>query len=330
MIITPERLIDLAKEEVARRADRQSLVAGYLVGSVIHGDPLLGGCADIDLIIIHPTTPLRPHEIKRLSREVHLEIFHKPKSEFDNPRELRVDPGLGLSLCGSLRLYDPEHFFDWAQASACAKVFRPEYRLARARHLLGRARSSRAELTPGPHWPIRFVQAAWDGANSLCCLNDRPVAGRAAALKLKVQLDQLEAAYLYAQFLELCQLAQMDQWNVPAWLTSFGKAFDLPGQLSQGEEFKPVRRDYYLKAFQALAEQGRPEAAVLGMLTHWPLPATSHEPLVQEITDAEAWQSMLEATGLTHGAFEAKRMQLEDFLDEVELFVEKWGESHGA
>lgn len=330
MIITPDRLIDLAREEISTRSERHKLTAGYLVGSVVHGDPVLGGCADIDLIIIHPTTPLRPREIKRLSREVHLDIFHMPRQDFENPRDLRTDPDIGISLCGALRLHDPEHFFDWVQAAACAQVFRADNRMARARQLLDSAREIRSELSANPRWPKRYLQAAWNGANALCCLQDRPVFGREAVLKLEGQLTELNATNLFTRFLDLFELQQMDQWNVPGWLTSFGKAFDFPAQLTQSDLYKPVRRDYYLKAFQSLAEQGRPEAAVLGMLTNWPLPATAEEPLVQEITEADAWQNLLAATGLVSPNLESKSLEVEHFLDEVELFIEGWGEEHGA
>jgi hypothetical protein len=331
LIITPERLTDLATEEVKHRAKRLDLVAGYLVGSVVRGEPLLGGCADIDLILIHSSAPLRAREIKKLSPEVHLDIFHKSRQDFENPRELRTDPGLGCGLCGSLRLYDPDHFFDWVQAAACAQFTRSDNRMARALSLLEKARQGRAKLSHhGSLWPSKFVQAAWDGANALCCLRGKPVHGRRAVLRLQGQLEELEAGFLFANFLHLFQVQDVDEWNMPNWLTSFGRAFNLASELDHGATFKTVRRDYYLKAFQALAESGQPEAALISLLTHWPLPISSQDPLIQEVAEAEAWQGLRAATGLTDEMLSHKQRDLEKFLDQVELFIEKWGAEHGA
>lgn len=331
MIITPDRLIDLAKEETEQRAKRLPITAGYLVGSVLQDEPLLGGTADIDLILIHKTFPLRPREVKRLSPDVHLDIYNLSKEDFENPRDLRTEPLLGSSLCGSMRLYDPDHFFDWAQAAACAQFSRPDNRLARAHKLLEDARVARKNLTAGePTWPRTFVHAAWNGANALCCLHSKPVHGRRAVPHLRQRLEALNALEHLARFLALFDAQGMEGWNIPHWLTSFGKAFDFAIQLNQGETAKPVRRDYFLRAFQELAESGQPEAVVVSLLTHWPLPATAEDPIVQEAAEANAWRDLLNATGLSDGEFKRKRSELEVFLDGAELFMEDWGAQHGA
>lgn len=331
MIITPERLIELAKDEVEARTSRQKLTAAYLVGSVLDEEPLLGDCADIDIIMIHPTAPLRDREVKRLSRQVHLDVYHKSRQDFENPRQLRSDPLLGDGVCRSLRLYDPDHFFDWAQAAACARFTRADNRLARAITLLERGRDGWRRIEKlDPLWPTRFQAVAWHGANALCCLQDMPNYGRRSVHQLQTQMEQLGASSLYGRFLQLFRVGQMDQWNVPSWLTGFGKAFDLAIDLNSGEPFKPVRRDYYLKAFQSMAEAGKPEAAVILMLRYWPLPANATDPIVQKVAEAETWQSLLAATGFKDSNFDEKRFELEEFLDEIELFVERWGEAHGV
>jgi hypothetical protein len=331
LIITTDRLIHLAKEEVKSRAERPGLIAAFLVGSVLENEPLLGGCTDVDIVLIHSTVQLQPREFKRLSRQVHLDIHHYTKQDFENPRQLRTDPLLGCSLCKSLRLHDPDHFFDWAHAAACARFNRPDNKLARAHILLDQSRSQRSRLDQAnPLWPSNLQQAAWDGVNALCCLERQPALGRRAVLKLRAQLQSLDALSHYSKFLDFFQVDRMDQWNVPAWLTGFGKAFDLAIQLKQSAHFNPVRRDYFLKAFQSLAETGNPEAAVLSMLKFWPLPLNNEDPMLQLVEEAKTRQSMLAATGFVDESYDQKLMKLEALLDDIELFIEDWGVAHGA
>ena len=118
MKITRQQLIDLARHEVLQRTHQRGILSGYLIGSVVGGDPLLGDTADIDLVLIHRESVTPKREAVRLSHQVHLDISHHSKDVYMKPSELRVDPWLGPSLCEPIFLHDPEHFFEWAQAGA--------------------------------------------------------------------------------------------------------------------------------------------------------------------------------------------------------------------
>ncbi len=140
MIITRAKLVELARREAEARAASGDLVSAYLVGSVAYGEPLLGGTADIDLVLIHAEDPATDREIVPLSADVHLDIVHHGRQRYAQPRGLRIDPWLGPAISGPVFLYDPQHFFEWAQAGARGQFFRADHTLARARSLLQAAR----------------------------------------------------------------------------------------------------------------------------------------------------------------------------------------------
>lgn len=329
MIITRDRLVELAREEAETRASRRPLLAAYLVGSVANGDPLFAGAADIDLILIHPAPPLRPHEIVGLSADVHLDIFHRSRQEYDPPRELRTDPDLGPGLYNAIRLHDPDHFFDWVHAAACAQFDSPQNRLARAEAFLQRARRGCAGLSQADSWPQVFAHSALDGANAVATLSGPPAAGRRVVDSLRQTLSQLDRLDLFASFLQLFGANQLDGWDLPSWLTTWAKSYDLALTGSDNSSLAPVRRDYYLRAFQAMADREQAASIVLPLLLLWPtvLPSADH-PRAEEIFSA--WNSLLQAAGLDPEHQPHRLTDLEGFLDRIERGLLEWGEAHGA
>jgi len=330
MIITRERLIDLGRREAIERGERQHLAAAYLVGSVATGEPLFAGCADIDVVLIHNLSPVRSREIVQLSADVHLDLHHRARADFEAPRQLRTDPELGPALCHSLRLYDPEHFFDWVQASACAQFSHASNRLERARSFLIRARAAQRELAGQDAWQAALAGAAVDGANAAATLAGSPVSGRRLVPLLRVRFDAIDRLDLFAGFLRLFDADQTAGWDLPLWISQWAKAYDLTLDRADGQPRAAVRRDYYLRAFQSLAEDGMAEAVVVPLVLTWPsLPEDdAPEPAVAESLAAR--ESLFRASGL-NGQNQAERWaQLDSFLDQVELFLEEWGNDHGA
>ncbi len=60
MRVTRESLIRIAKETAQERAyNDRDIIAAYLTGSLVSKeiDPLLGGAADIDIILVHTSEP---------------------------------------------------------------------------------------------------------------------------------------------------------------------------------------------------------------------------------------------------------------------------------
>lgn len=118
MRVTRELLIRIAKETAQERAyNDPEIIAAYLTGSLLNVEPMLGGTADIDIVLVSKNTPTKPREFVKLTPDFHLDISRRGKDEFKNPRELRGDPWLGYEMYDPMLLYEREKFFDFVQAS---------------------------------------------------------------------------------------------------------------------------------------------------------------------------------------------------------------------
>ncbi len=329
MIITPERLLDLARSDVENRARPERVRSACAIGSVVHGEPLLGGAADVDVVIIHKRTPPKEREIVRLSRDVHLDLYHYPDDDFQSPREVRLDPDLGPAIEAGVPLYDPDHFFDWLQAGVRAQFHRPGHMLERAEVRLARARAVQHELLKGSgHWPQSLVRAALEAARAAASLSGPPPEGRRMLVGLRRQLSLLDRLDLFAGLIELIGAEASDSWSLPQWLSAWAKAFDLAMEADRLPTLSEVRRDYYLRGFQALADAEQEQAVLPPLILSWQITGRSAASTDDEVD--RIWEDLLRTTDLQAERAKEKAQELESYLDRVELFLESWGAEHGV
>ncbi len=323
MRITRQKLVELARGEAERRGTAEGVVAVYGIGSLARGDPLLGGAADIDLVVIHQDTPPLRREVVPLSEEVHLDIAHHARHAYEKPRQLRVHPWYGPAICEPLFLYDPRHFFEWVQAGVRGQFFRAESRLARAAAFLRAARQRRATLAQADPWVRAFAKAALEAANAAASLTGFPAAGRAMALALRQRLLDLGRPDLYAGFLSLLGAQNLDGWQAPEWISAWGRAFDA-ARTAADPVLHLGRRLYFLRAFQSLAEAGEVEALVWPLVSTWSRAVANLRGSPPAAEHAPAWESFLQTLGLGAEHRAQRETELETYLDEVEALLQTW------
>lgn len=321
----------MGRQEAERRAGRGGLLAAYLVGSVVRGEPLLGGTADIDLILIHEHSPEATRETRALSEDVHLDIQHHVRQLYDQPRQLRVDPWLGPALCQQhIRLLDPKHFFDWAQAGASAQFDRPDHVLARAMAFLSRARGRRTALHTRADWLPEYLLAAMEAANAMVSLTGPPAAGRRMMLHVEAADAAFDGGSLYPPFMELMGGQAADSWNLPEWLTAWARVLDASTPSSDEPELSRPRRDYLVRGLQALAETGHHDAVLWPLVRSWSLAVTALPQGAEASQHMPPWNGARQALHLAEEHRRSRLTQLETFMDQVELSVEAWGQANGA
>lgn len=328
MIITQERLVALAQESVERLAGREPILAAYLIGSVVGSEPVLGGTADIDIVVIEPSAPLVDRQVQSLSPDVHLDIVFHDRELYSKPRRLRRHPWLGPALWRQQRLYDPKHFFDWAQAGAAAQFQRAENVIARATALLDHARRLKPEIR-GARWLHPYMLATMNGLNAVVSLSGLPVSGRRLVTKAREQLVPLGQSDLHDAFLGLIDAIDPADWQLSEWFQAWSSAFEAQEEYRTPDLSEP-RRAYYLRGYQALAEQGQASAVI------WPLVKTWVE-ILDNIPEGdnrsqhdEQLQPALHRLRLTEEFQSARASQLESYLDRVELTIEAWARERGV
>jgi hypothetical protein len=323
MRITQEKLLSLAREEAERQADRDDVLSGYVIGSVARGDPLIGGAADIDLVLIHAAPPLGKREIKSLSNDIHLDITHYHQTEFEHPRSIRTDPWLGPSVCEPKFIYDPDHFFEWAQASVRGQFHRSDFILGRADQFLTRAREAKLRCEDSNPWLADYLRSALFAGNAAVSLIGFPGAGRRAGAAIHAAAAKLEEPFVWDGFARLLGLHNFNDWKISEWLSDWGRAFDAAAAGSYDPALSEPRRDYYLRAFQALADERRVHEFLWTLLATW-------DQSQQALAGDSNWAEVRARLGLDDLHRDTQLDQLEDYLDSMEDLLLRWAEKSGA
>lgn len=334
MRITNEILLKFAQDAVDRAAESDhSLVAAYLRGSLLYGNPLLGGAADIDLVFVQLIKPEADREIVRLTDDIHLDIEHHYQPVYQHARELRSHPWLGPTLRDARILHDPQHLLDFVQASVRGMFDQPETVIERARPLSESARQTWMELqfstptNPGPNDVQRYLGAIQDASNAVSLLSGRPISGRRLLMDFSERADAIGKNGLYHAVIGLLGGPQANTEQLAIWLKQWGTAYDqLHPQLTP-PSLSPDRKFYYAKSLQALLDSNQPLDMLWSLLESWTQLAIclqSDEQILNEYTDA------LLKLGLLGDGFSEKVEALDRFLDMIEETVEEWAIKNGA
>jgi hypothetical protein len=323
-------LIELAHEEAQHRAASGGLLSAYLIGTVAHGDPLLGETADIDLVLIHAHAPLQGREIVRLSHQVHFDITHHHKSHYEKPSDLRTDPWLGPALCEPIFLYDPDHFFEWAQAGARGQFYRADHTLARAQAFLAQARQQASLLQLSARWERTFLMAALNAANCIASLYKFPVAGRRLTLRLKDQVQALGEPEVYGRFLKLIGADKIHAWSVAELFQPWTLAFDTASRADNDDLLADCRKDYYLQGFQALSEHDNQKAVLWPLLYTWERSMQSMDNRSDSQAHRDAWERALQLAGLDQTRRPEKEAAIMEYIQFIAARLDRWAEAQGA
>ncbi len=330
MRVTRETLIRIAKETAQKRAlSDPDLVAAYLTGSLRTENPFLGNSTDIDIVLVHGGTVKSRREIVPLTPEVHLDIVHNPRSEYDKPKELRIHPWLGPQLYDALPLYNTQHFFEFVQAGVRAGFDEPVNVLARARLNAEHARQIWSGLQlnqeAGPARVLSFLKSVNHAANAIALLTGGPLAERRFQLQFQERASAAGASALANSLAELLGGAQVDGSILGNFLPDWEKDF---WEASTRDNVHPIissaRLGYYKQSFEAMLASQSPQSVLWPLVHTWTLSAVTL-PLPQQLK----WSNACETLGLTGEHFNDRLTRLDHFLDGVEETLENTATSQG-
>lgn len=331
MRVTRDLLIKLAREQADKLAAKDhSLKCIYLVGSLLHDAPFLGGVTDIDLVCVHDRSVAAAREIVRLNAEVHLDLAHLSEEVYAQPRHLRTDAWIGGALAeGPLVLYDRFHWFDYIRASASSQFWQTELAVNRARGFAGSARQAWQMLTDEAPQGLKRVQtyrqALEDTANALAVLTGTPLTTRRFMLDLPERIAKIDLPEFTGAFVAQFGNESVDSEHLEKWQAQWLAAFDsIKGLKGIPVQYVPTRRHYYDKAITALIPD-HPAAALWILLTEWTEIAAllpKSESLYKE------WQNFTRALDLDSKGIQDRLETLDVLLDSVENTLDRWQEEN--
>ena len=236
MRVTRESLIRIAKETAQERAfNDRDIIAAYLTGSLVDDelDPMLGGTADIDIILVHASEPKRLREFIKLTPDFHVDISHRAKSEFKRPRELRLDPWLGWEMYDPKLLFEREKFFEFVQAGLRAgfEFNAPALALQRSRSLLAHGRQIWRDLLEindavTPNDVLQYMKSLYHAVNAVAELSGPPLQERRLMLEFASRAEAAQRPGMEAALVGLLGASELDGSTIQAWLPDWKLAFE--------------------------------------------------------------------------------------------------------
>jgi hypothetical protein len=330
MRITRETLIRVAKETAQKRAMADpGLVAAYLTGSLRSDNPFIGNSTDIDIVFVHERMPKLRREILPVTPEVHLDIVHNPRSEYEKPKELRIHPWLGPELYDPLSLYASGHFLEFFQAGVRADYDAPASVLARARRNAEHARQIWGDLTTsqqtGPDLLLAYLKAVNHAANAIALLTGAPLAERRFIPQFQERASAAGAAGLSAGLLGLLGGSQVEGSALKEFLPGWEEAFiDAASRKKVHASIAAPRLAYFKLAFEAMLAGELPQSILWPLVLTWTQASAALPP-----THQEKWKQACEVLGLTGEAFNERVEGLDHFLDTIEELLENLAASQG-
>jgi hypothetical protein len=330
MRIHRDSLLRIAKETSSQRtfADK-TIIAVYLTGSLLTENPFMGGTTDIDLVFVHSGMPNTRREVIPLSPEIHLDIKHNPHSEYENTRELRVNPWLGPELWAPQLLYEKEHFFEFVQAGVRDKFHEKINVLARAQLNMSHARQVwsgiKIDTAGGFVHLMAFLKSLNHAVNAIAILNGAVLAERRYLLQFPARAEAAGKSVLYDQLIVLLGGNLVDAESMTTHLSNWEKTFVEAGSRTNADaRLHPARLNYYKSAMKVLLESGNLAAPLWPLLYTGTLAAS-----VLPKSRLKAWESTIKQLGLSLDTFQGRLEALDQFLDGIEILLEDMASADG-
>ena len=331
MRITRDLLLRLAKENAEARAfNDDTIIAAYLSGSLLRDDPLLGNTTDIDLIFVHNTPVEKERELKALSPDVHLDIYHRYEKDYHPPRELRINPWLGYELYDPQLLYETKHFFEFNQASLRAGFDEPKSVLTRSYILLNHARKIWMELQLNaeeatPNVIIKYLDALLHAANAVAELSGPPLNERRILLDFPARAEAVGHPQFTPGLFGLLGGPNIIPATLDSWLPTWKNFLTFASDAKVADiRIHAERLPYYEKALIAIINSDTPLAALYPMLLTWSLAAQA----LPE-TQLADWQNACHELGFSDDSLEERLTAFDHYMDNIEEKIEEMLASHG-
>ena len=333
MRVTRDSLLRIARETVQERAyNDPDIIAAYLTGSLRTPEPMIGGTADIDIVFVTKTPPMKKREFVKLTPDFHIDISRRAKDEFKSPRELRGDPWLGYEMYDPILLYEREKFFDFVQASLRAgfEFEQPPLMLQRCKTLLAHGRGIWMDISelesPAAAKDVRkYLKSLFHAINAIAELSGPPIQERRLLLEFPARAETAQKPEMVAAVYGLIGANRVNPETVKGWLADWKSAFQLASEKpGVDRRIHSTRLNYYDKAIKAMLDGDTPLSALWALLQTWTL---SSEMLGGD--HLKFWENACMELGLLGDGFQEKVDGLDRLLDEIEITFEEIATANG-
>lgn len=333
MRITRQVVDKIIGETVESRTQKnRNILSIYLTGSYLYENYLLGGTADVDLVMIHVDQPESDREIIRLTDELHLDIAHHFHRDYRQPRKLRVDPWMGPTIFECKILHDPQHLMDFTQAAVRGQFDRLDNVAERARTMLESARQTwlNRQLEGGGSEPadvLNYLRSLEQAANAVAGITGHLLTERRFLQDFPERAAEVGRPGLFAGLLGLLGAHDFAQEKVRAWLPAWEQDYLAPPTASRPPGLHSDRLPYYRQAILAMLDSDPQLTALWPLLWSWTRLAELNQ---AESISIDSWRAALTELGLQGTELHSRVDALDAYLDNIEEAIEEWNRRSGA
>jgi hypothetical protein len=262
-----------------------------------------------------------------------LDILHTLREDYEQHKQLRLDPIMGYPLTyNHILLYDHEHWLEFVQSGVSANFHRTDTVLARVNTLMTSARDGWFSLMQDPddnfhNWLDHYFKILSLAANAVAGLIGPPLTRRRFLLDFNKRVESLGTPKVLIGFYGLLGFTKDHAAHLLEWIKSFEEDFD---DLAKSPEvpvhLSPCRKRYYTDALRALAESADPQQTAWLLLRTW---LDIHLALKESPPRSDSWKKCLETLGFTKEACSQKIEALDAYLDNLEIVIESWADAYG-
>jgi hypothetical protein len=227
-------------------------------------------------------------------------------------------------------LFDPDHFFEWAQAGARGQFFRADHTLERAQTFLDMARTTQSLVPMSGRWIKTYMHAVIEGANAIATLHRFPAAGRRMLVDLENACQAVGFQDVYTAVVSLLGAQDLKPADLREYLEPWERAFSVAAAEQPDTVVNPIRWNYYWLGVEALLESDQAQAALWPMVDTWEKALHILQTNNRMAPHRPAWENFLGRLDLTSPRRKMRQEQLDHFLDRMDNLVVSWADRVGA
>jgi hypothetical protein len=282
---------------------------------------------------VHKFQKPTDRECLPLTPELSLDIFHTLREDYEEHKQLRLDPIMGYPLTyNHILLYDNEHWLEFIQSGVSANFHRPDIVLARVNSLKESARDGWFSLMQNKNsnflnWLDQYLNILSLAVNAVVGLIGPPLTRRRFLLELNDRVETLGTSKVLIGFYGLLGISEDTTTHLSTWIDALQEDFQALGETSDAPvHLAACRQRYYLDALRALAKSDEPQQAAWPLLRTW---LDVYLALNMTSPNSDIWESCLEMLGLTQETVKHKIEALDAYLDNLEIVIETWADEYG-
>jgi hypothetical protein len=119
---------------------------------------------------------------------------------------------------------------------------------------------------------------------------------------------------------------RVEEEQIPAWVSAWEATYDAIPEEARPAHLHIYRKDYYLRAFDAILESGEPKAILWPLLNTWTLAASV---LSASNPAFQSWRDACQQLTLLSADLTERAAALDAFLDQADEAILKWDQEYG-